>query len=56
MGWFFCSWRSLRRRSRGSRRAPKRNRSLIVEDLEGRRLLSNAIQSLVTLPTVPRPT
>ncbi len=50
MGWFRSSLKSLRRPSRQSRRAPKRNRSLIVEDLEGRRLLSQAIQSIVTLP------
>ncbi len=50
MGWFFSLLKSLRRPSRESRRAAKRNRSLIVEDLEGRRLLSQAVQSFVTLP------
>ena len=48
MGWFLSSLRSLRYPSRQSRRAPKRDRSLILEDLEGRRLPSHAIQSLVT--------
>ena len=51
MGWFLSSLTSLRRPSRESRRAPKRNRSWILEDLEGRRLLSQAIQSIVTLPS-----
>ncbi len=50
MGWFFSSLKSCRLPSRQSRRAPKRNRSLILEDLEGRRPLSHAIQSFVTLP------
>ena len=50
MGWFFSSWKSLRRPSRESRRAPQRNRSWNVEDLEGRRLLSHAFQSVATLP------
>ena len=50
MGWFFSSLKSLRRRSRESRRGPKRNRSLMLEDLEGRRLLSQAMHSIVTLP------
>ena len=50
MGWLFSSVNSLLPRSRKTRRAPKRNRSLFVEDLEGRRLLSNVIQSFVTLP------
>jgi streptogramin lyase len=55
MGWFLSSLKSLRRRSRESRRVPKRNRSWILEDLEGRRLLSNAIQPFVSLqsPVVP---
>ena len=52
MGWFFSLGTSLHRPSRPSRRAPKRNRSWILEDLEGRRLLSQAIQSVVTLPTI----
>ena len=51
MGWFLSSLRSLRRASRGSRRAPRRNQSLIVEDLEGRRLPSRAIPPIATLPT-----
>ncbi len=50
MAWFLSSWKSLRRPSGKPRRAPKRNRSLMLEDLEGRRLLSRAIQPLVTLP------
>ena len=50
MGWLFSSVNSLLPRSRKTRRAPKRDRSLIFEDLEGRRLLSNVIQSFVTLP------
>jgi streptogramin lyase len=50
MGWFFSSLKSLRRPSRESRRAPKRNRSWNVEDLEGRRLLSQAFQAVATLP------
>jgi streptogramin lyase len=52
MGWSLSSLKSLRRPSRQLRRAPKRNRSLILEDLEGRRLLSQAIQPLVTLPAM----
>ena len=43
--------RRLRRRSRESRRTPRRNRSLILEDLEGRRLPSQAIPPIATLPT-----
>jgi streptogramin lyase len=50
MGWFLSSLKSLRRPSRTARQAPKRNRSLILEDLEGRRLPSLAVQSFVTLP------
>jgi hypothetical protein len=50
MGWFFSALKSLRRPSRESRRAPKRSRSWNVEDLEGRRLLSHAFQSVATLP------
>lgn len=49
MGWILASLNSLRR---PSRRAPRRSRSWILEDLEGRRLLSQAVQSIVTLPTV----
>ena len=44
-------FKALRRPSRPSRRVQKRNQSLILEDLEGRRLPSQAIQPLVTLPT-----
>ena len=50
MGWFLYSLRALGRRSRKSRRATNRNGSWIVEDLEGRRLLSHAVQSIVILP------
>ncbi len=50
MGRLFSSLNSLFPRSRKTRRAPRRDRSLFVEDLEGRRLLSNVIQSFVTLP------
>ncbi len=50
MGWFFSAMKSLRRPSRELPRAPKRNRSWNVEDLEGRRLLSQAFQSVATLP------
>jgi streptogramin lyase len=50
MGWIPSSLKALRRPSPQSRRVPKSNRSLILEDLEGRRLLSHAIQSFVTLP------
>jgi streptogramin lyase len=50
MGWFLSSLKALGRRSWEPRRATKRNRSWIVEDLEGRRLLSHAVQSIVTLP------
>ena len=50
MGWFFSAMRSLRRPSRNVRRAPKRNRSLILEDLEGRRLPAPVLQSFATLP------
>ena len=56
MGAFFASLKSLRRPSWETRRAPKRERSLIVEDLEGRQLLSQAIQPFVTLPTSGRTT
>jgi streptogramin lyase len=49
MRWFFCAGKSLRRPSRELRRAPKRKRSLILEGLEGRQLLSQAIQPFVTL-------
>ena len=51
MGWFFFSWRSVRHPARPSRPAPKRNRLLTMDDLEGRRLLSEAMQSMVTLPS-----
>jgi hypothetical protein len=51
MGWSFSSWKPLRRPSRESRPAPRRDRSLSVEDLEGRRLLSGAMQSIATLPS-----
>ena len=51
MKWLLSPLNSLRRFSRPARRAPNRNRSLIVEDLEGRRLLSQGIQSILSLPT-----
>jgi hypothetical protein len=51
MGWSVSSWKSLGRPSREWRRAPKRYRSLILEDLEGRRLLSHAAQAISTVPT-----
>ncbi len=50
MGRFFSALKSLRRPLRESRRAPRRNRSWNVEDLEGRRLLSHAFQSVASLP------
>lgn len=50
MGWLFSAGKSLRRPARESRRAPRRKRSLILEGLEGRQLLSQAIQPLVSLP------
>jgi hypothetical protein len=50
IGRFFSTLTSLRRRTRKGPRSPKRSRSWIVEGLEGRRLLSNAIQPFVTLP------
>ncbi len=49
MGWFFSAGKSLRRPARESRRAPKRRRSLVLEGLEGRQLLSQALQPFVTL-------
>jgi streptogramin lyase len=56
MKWFHSAGKSLRRSSRETRRAPRRNRPLAVENLEGRRLPSGAIQP-VTLPAgVPPPT
>jgi streptogramin lyase len=50
MAWLFTSRTSLRRPSRKCRRAPRRNRSLALEDLEGRRLPSSALHSIVTVP------
>ncbi len=54
MGWLLSSSKSHRRSARKSRRAPKRNRTLTIEDLEGRRLLSQSqvIQSVVNLPPI----
>ncbi len=49
MGWLSSSLKSLRRPSRESRQAPNRSRSFILEDLEGRRMLSQAIQPVATL-------
>ncbi len=48
---FLSSLGAIRRSSRESRRAPKRNRPMILEDLEGRRLPSRAIPPIATLPT-----
>ena len=53
MKWFHSAGKSLRVSSRETRRPPRRNRALGVEDLEGRRLPSGAIQPLVTLPDAP---
>jgi hypothetical protein len=53
MGRFFSRVTSLCRRTLETPRRPKRSRSWILEDLEGRRLLSNAIQPFVTLPNSP---
>jgi streptogramin lyase len=50
MGTFLSPPKWLRLPTRQSPPGPKRNRSLFVEDLEGRLLLSQAIQTLVTLP------
>jgi streptogramin lyase len=52
MGWILPALKSLHRPSRNARRMPKRNRSLSVENLEVRGLLSHAMPSLVTLPDV----
>ena len=43
------------RQSGISRRAPRRSRSFTLEHLEGRQLLSTAIQSVATLPRNRRP-
>jgi virginiamycin B lyase len=56
MGRFFSILTSLRRRTRQTPRRPKRSRSWTLEDLEGRRLLSNAIQPFVTLQSPDLPT
>ncbi len=53
MGWFRSTLKSLRRPSTGSSRAPKRSRSPVLDELEGRRLLSTAIQAIVSLDTGP---
>lgn len=53
MGWFRSTLKSLRRSSTGSRPAPKRSRSPVLVELEGRRLLSTAIQAVVSLDTGP---
>jgi streptogramin lyase len=53
MGWFLSSLKSLRCPSRQSKCSPNRNRALILEDLEGRRLLPHATQSVVSLQTIP---
>lgn len=50
MGWS-RSWKSPGRPRREARRPPRRDRSWNLEDLEGRRLPSQAIQSIVSLPT-----
>lgn len=50
MGWSPSSWKPLGRPSRAGRRAPRRNRPLTLEGLEGRRLPSQAVEALVTLP------
>ncbi len=50
MAWFFSALKSL---PRPSRRPPKRSRPFAIEDLEGRRLLSQAIDLPVTLSDYP---
>lgn len=50
MDWFLSSSKWLRRPAPGPRRPPRRARSCTVEDLEGRRLPSQAVQSVVSLP------
>ena len=52
MGWFRSSLSSPRRSSWEFSRAAIRDRLPIVEDLGGRRLLSHAIESLASLPSV----
>ncbi len=51
MEWSLSSLTSRRRPSPETRRAPKHKRSLILEDLEGRLVLSQGIQPIATLST-----
>ncbi len=55
MGWFHSSLRSLCSRSPRSRRAARRNRTWILEELEGRRLLSLAVEAIANLPNATSP-
>lgn len=51
MGWFSSKGKSVCRSSRRPPRAPKRRRSYNLELLEGRRLLSQGLQPVATLPS-----
>jgi streptogramin lyase len=53
MGWFHSALRSLHRPPRESREVPRRNRPLVLEDLEGRRPLSQGLQPIAALPGSP---